>query len=137
MSDLKTFRSLGVNIIAWGTTAGLLVTAIAIARALPEDISFTPSQTAVIWLLIAAWAFMAALITRSRVKAGPDEVDIINGWSRYKFSWDEVARIVMSDGAPWPTLITKEDKRVILFGIQGSDGRSAREAVKWLQGHVK
>ena len=42
----------------------------------------------------------------------------------------------MNPGAPWPTLVTKDDERVNLFAIQGSDGRYARDAVEYLRGRM-
>ena len=43
----------------------------------------------------------------------------------------------MNSGAPWPTLVTKDDERVMLFAIQGSDGPAARESLAWLRGRVR
>jgi hypothetical protein len=42
----------------------------------------------------------------------------------------------MNTGAPWPTLVTKDDERVMLFAIQGTDGAYARQAVDYLRGRV-
>ena len=39
----------------------------------------------------------------------------------------------MNTGAPWPTLVTRDDERVMLFAIQRSDGASYRGAVGELE----
>ena len=50
--------------------------------------------------------------------------------------WSDIKGFAMNTGAPWPTLVTNDDERVMLFGIQGSDGAYAREAVAYLRSRL-
>ncbi|MFD1860637.1 PH domain-containing protein [Aeromicrobium camelliae] len=133
----RSFRPVAVSLIMWISTGILVVLMVVIGRALPEDVVFTVSQAATLWALVALVALLAFAVTRSRVHADDHGITVVNGFRRRQLSWDEVGSVAMREGAPWPTLVTRDDERVILFAIQGSDGAAAREAVAWLQGHVR
>lgn len=136
-SARRTFRPTGVIVVLWAMVAVLAVLALVIGARLPEQSKFSTSQTVTIWVLIGGVALAAALVTRSRVTADDTTVEFVNGWRRRRLSWAEVAGVSMNPGAPWPTVVTRDDRRFILFAIQGSDGASAANAVRWLAGHVR
>jgi len=133
---VRRFRPVAVALVMWMSTAVLVVMMIVIGNAMPTDYRFTRSQALTLWGLIALVALLAYGISRSRVVAEKGTITVVNGFRRRRLAWSEVASIVMRDGAPWPTLTTHDDRRVALFAIQGSDGDSAREAVRWLQGRL-
>ncbi|RLV55442.1 PH domain-containing protein [Aeromicrobium phragmitis] len=133
----RSFRPVAVSLIMWLSTAILVVLMIVIGRALPEDVVFTVSQAATLWAFVALVALLAYAVSRSRVHADDEGLTVVNGFRRRRLRWDEVGSIAMREGAPWPTLVTREDERVILFAIQGSDGAAAREAVAWLQERLR
>lgn len=133
----RTFRPTGVIVVMWAVVAILSILAAVIGYRLPQEYRFTTSQTATIWALIGVVALFALIVSRSRVTADDDALTWVNGLRRKSLPWSEVAGISMNEGAPWPTVVTRDDTRFILFGIQGSEGGSAREAVRWLAGHVR
>jgi len=137
MSARRTFRPTGVIVVMWAVVAVLVVLTVAIGTRLPEDYRFTTSQSITIWALIGVVALLAAAVSTSRVSADEEQLTFVNAFRRRVFRWDEVRVISMRDGAPWPTLVTRDDRRFPLFGIQGSEGESARNAVRWLAGHVE
>ena len=136
MSDLRTFRSWGVSIIAWASVAILVTLLVVIGRAVPESMKFSTSGTVTMWLLIVAWAVFAYGISRSKVTADAEKIQIVNGFRKHELAWSEVAGISLNSGGPWPILVTKDDRRIMLFGVQASEGESSRRALAWLRGHV-
>lgn len=136
MAEQRTFRAVGVTIVMLVVVVLLAVLTSVVGLALPDSASFSTSQTATIWLLVAVIGLFGWAVARSRVTADDQRIIIVNGFTKRQFRWSEVSHISFADGAPWPTLVTKDDQRVALFAIQGSEGSSARESARWLQGHV-
>jgi hypothetical protein len=137
MSDLRTFRPAGARIVAYAVAVIMLVMTAVIAFALPDEIYFTTAETLTLWIIILAVLVLLHGIGRSRVVAGEEGVEVVNGYRRHDISWHEIAGFAMNDGAPWPTLVTTDDERVMLFAIQGSDGgRYSREALAYLRGRL-
>lgn len=133
----RTFRPTGVIAVMWATVVVLVVLIVAISARLPEDYRFSTSQALTLWACIGVVAILAVGCTLSRVTADEDGLVVVNAFRRRRFAWDEVAMISMRPGAPWPTMVTRDERRFILFAIQGSEGEGARRAVRWLAGHVR
>ncbi|MFC5678602.1 PH domain-containing protein [Aeromicrobium endophyticum] len=137
MSDLRTFRPGGARIVAYAVAVIMLVLTAVIAFALPDEIYFTTAETITLWIIIGAVLVLLHGIGRSVVVAGEEGVEVVNGYRRHDVSWHEIKGFAMNEGAPWPTLVTTDDDRVMLFAIQGSDGgKYAREAVAYLRARV-
>ena len=133
----RTFRPSGARIVAYVVAVIMLVLTGVIAFALPDEIYFTTAETITLWIIIVAVLALLHGIGRSVVRAGDEGVEVINGYRRHDVSWHEIEGFGMNDGAPWPTLVTKDDERIMLFAIQGSDGGAyAREALAYLRGRV-
>lgn len=137
MSDLRTFRATGVTIVFFAIVVVLVVVTAVVGLSLPESMSFTPEQTATIWFLIALVAFFAWTVARSRVTADDEHIVAVNGWKTYDIAWSQVRKVHFGPGDPWPTLLLDDDERVALFAIQGTEGKSATEAIAWLRTHVR
>ena len=137
MTDQRTFRPGGARIVAYAVAVIMLVLTAVIAFALPDEIYFTTAETVTLWIIIAAVLVLLHGIGRSVVVAGEEGVAVVNGYRRHDVSWHEIKGFAMNEGAPWPTLVTNDDDRVMLFAIQGSDGgRYARDAVAYLRARV-
>jgi len=134
--DLRTFRPGGARVVAYGVGVIMLVITVVIGLALPDDIYFTVAEDITLWLIIVAVLALLHGIGRSYVRADDDGVEVLNGYRRHRVPWSDVQGFAMGTGAPWPTLVTKDDERVMLFAIQGSDGAYAREAVSYLRSRV-
>ena len=134
---MRTFRPTGARIVAYVVAVIMLVLTFVIAFALPDDISFTPPETITLWIIIVAVLVLLHGVGRSRVVVGEEGVEVVNGYRRHDVSWHEIEGFAMNDGAPWPTMVTTDDERVMLFAIQGSDGgKYAREALAYLRARV-
>ena len=137
MTEQRTFRPGGARIVAYAVAVIMLVLTAVIAFALPDEIYFTTAETVTLWIIIVAVLALLHGIGRSVVVAGEEGVAVVNGYRRHDISWHEIEGFAMNEGAPWPTLVTTDDERVMLFAIQGSDGgRYAREAVAYLRAWV-
>ena len=136
MSDLRTFRPGGARVVAYVVAVIMLVLTAAIAFALPDEIYFTTAETVTLWIIILAVLALLHGVGRSFVRATDEGVEVLNGYRRHSVPWSDVKGFAMNSGAPWPTLVTHDDERVNLFGIQGSDGKYAREAVAYLRGRL-
>jgi hypothetical protein len=136
VSDLRTFRPGGTRVVAYAVAVIMLVLTVVIGVALPEEIYFTPAEDITLWIIIAAVLALLHGIGRSFVRADDDGVEVLNGYRRHRVPWADVKGFALNSGAPWPTLVTQDDERVILFGIQASDGAYAREAVDYLRGRL-
>lgn len=136
-STSRTFRPTGVIAVMWAVVVVLVVLIVAIGARLPQDYRFSTAQAATLWALIGVVAVLALACSLSKVAADEDGIVIVNAFRRRRFGWDEVAMISMRPGAPWPTMVTRDERRFILFAIQGSEGASARSAVGWLVRHLR
>jgi hypothetical protein len=135
--ELKTFRPGGARVVAYVVAVIMLVLTAAIAFALPDEIYFTTAETITMWVIIVAVLVLLHGVGRSFVRATDEGVEVLNGYRRHVVPWADIKGFAMNAGAPWPTLVTHDDERVNLFGIQGSDGRYAREAVGYLRGRLR
>ena len=135
---MKTYRPVGARIVAYGVAAALVVVTIAVSVAMPENVVFTGGQ--ILTLLLILFGILAALhgIGRSYVRADETGLDIRNGYRQHRIAWSDVRALVMKRGAPWPTVVLKgpDERHVILFAIQGSDGAAASRAVADLAQHL-
>lgn len=122
--------------MAYAVAVIMLVLTVVIGLALPSDISFTPAEDVTLWIIIVVVLALLHGIGRSSVRADDDGVEVLNGYRRRHIAWSDIKGFAMNSGAPWPTLVTRDDERVILFGIQGSDGAYVREAVAYLRGRL-
>lgn len=135
---MKTYRPIGARIVAYGVAVITVVVSLVIGAAMPSNIVFTGGQIVTLLLILAA--VLAALhgIGRSFVRADENGLDIRNGYKRHQIPWTEVRALVMKKGAPWPTVVLNgpDERHVILFAIQGSDGNIASRAVAELATHL-
>ncbi|MEO6470402.1 MAG: PH domain-containing protein [Aeromicrobium sp.] len=130
------FRPVGPRIVAYGSIAVLTVITIVIGVALPSAIKFTAAE--LVTLAVMVIVIFAGLhgIARSFVKVDDSGLTILNGYRRHHLDWTQVKGVAMNTGAPWPTVVTKDDERVIIFAIQGTDGPAAQEALKYIRNYI-
>ena len=127
---MTTYRPVGARVVAYGGSVALIAVTIVVGIALPPEIRFTPFE-----LVTLAFTLLGALVIlhgigRSYVRVDDDGIEVLNGYRRHRIPWGVMKGISMNRGAPWPTLVLHDDDRVMLFGIQGSDGDAASEAVR-------
>lgn len=131
-----TFRPVGPRIVAYGVAVLLVVLTVVIGVALPSDITFTAAELVTLAAILGAVLFGLHGVARSFVKASDEGLEILNGYRRHNIAWADLKGVAMNAGAPWPTLVTKDDERIILFAIQGTDGPLAREALTYIRKRI-
>lgn len=113
--------------------------------------SFGPFEIVTLAIILAALEVVMWLLAGSSVRSDAEGLTIRNGWRRHRVAWSEIRRVRMRPGDPWATAeLTRpaggshddpdghaEPGRVMLFGIQGSEGASARAAVRELNDHLR
>lgn len=120
---MTTHRPGGTRYVAYACCVALVAMSVAITVGLPAEIraQVSLSQALTLYGCIAAMMVILHGIGRSYVRVDDREIEVLNGFRRHVLTWDEVLGFSLNEGAPWPTLVTKDDERVMLFGIQGSD----------------
>lgn len=136
MPDLRTFRPGGARVVAYGVAAVMVVITVVIAIALPSYVTFSVAELITLALILLAVLMLLHGVGRSYVRAGADGVEVLNGYRRRAVPWAQIEGFAMNTGAPWPTMVTTDDERVMLFAIQGTDGAYARQAVDYLRGRL-
>ncbi|MFC6151925.1 MULTISPECIES: PH domain-containing protein [Mumia] len=131
----RVFRPVGPAIVSVVAGACLWVLFFAIALTLPDEVrsEFTVLQTGTLVLFLL---FVDALlwgIARSRVVADDDGIHVRNGYRTHHLAWSDVLDVAYTAGAPWPTLETRDDRRIMMVGIPASDGPRVRDAVWYLR----
>ena len=129
MPGVTTYRPGGTRIVGYGAAVVILVVALAIGAALPENIVFTGPQLTTLALIYLAVVFVVHGIGRSYVRVRDDGLEIRNGYRTHELPWAEIRGISMRPGAPWPTLVHGDEERTILFALQGTDGPRTKKAV--------
>ena len=127
-----TIRPQGPRIVAYGVMVRMIVSIVAIARALPDCVYFSNTERVTMILLLVAVLALLHGVGRSYVRADASAIEILNGYRRHRFTWDQVEGISMKSGAPWATLVTTDDERVMLFALQRTDG-DGRDVVRQLR----
>lgn len=130
------FRPVGPRIVSYGVIAVITVITIVIGIALRHTTKFTAAEFATLGLMIAATFAGLHGIARSYVSADESGLDILNGYRRHHLEWADIKGIAMNAGAPWPTVVLKDDERVIIFAIQGTDGEAAKHALSTIRGYI-
>lgn len=126
---MTTYRPGGTRLVGYGAAVVILVVALAIGVALPENVVFTGSQITTLVLIYLAIVAVAHGMGRSYVRVSDAGLEIRNGYRDHVIPWAQIRGISMRPGAPWPTLIHGDDERTILFALQGTDGPRTRKAV--------
>lgn len=127
-----TYRPGGTRYVAYGSCVALVAMSVAVTLALPQDIraQVTLSQALTLYGSIAVFLVILHGIGRSRVTVDDDELQVVNGFRTHHVPWSRVRGFAFGEGAPWPTLVTVDDERLMLFALQGSSGHGrVRDAV--------
>ncbi len=129
MPGVTTYRPGGTRLVGYGAAVVILVVALAIGVALPENVVFTGSQITTLVLIYLTIVAVAHGMGRSYVRVSDEGLEVRNGYRDHVIPWAQIRGISMRPGAPWPTLIHGDDERTILFALQGTDGPRTRKAV--------
>lgn len=112
---------------------------------LPPDIRdlFEPFQIITLLAILAAIFVLLWFLASSSVRLEADGFTVRNAWQRRRLAWSAVDRVVLRPGDPWAVAVLNEHnaegepRTILLFGLQGSEGRSTRQAVALLNERIR
>ena len=134
--DVVEFRPKRIRVVAWAS-AVFLVAAFTVVGLLlgdtPTGVIFrTSDQVAMIFLGVLLACGML-LLTRPRVRADAEGVEVRNVVTAHRFTWPEVLHVSFPDGASWARLELPDDEYVSIMAIQAVDRDHAVAAVRALR----
>lgn len=129
------FRPVGVRVAGWLFGAALLVVGVVVWVSFPASVreSFNLPQRVTLVGMFVAGVVLGHALGRCRVDADESGVRVVNGYRTRVLSWAQVVAVRMRPGDPWATLDLADGTTLSAMGIQGSDGRRAREHVRRLR----
>lgn len=130
-----TWRPLGPRIVASVLVVGLAVLCTVTWVTMDAEIraKFTVFEKLTMAAIALGILVCVHALTRSRVTATRDALVVVNGYRRRELEWAEVVAVRMPPGAPWARLDLADGSEISAMGIQGSDGASAKRAVRQLR----
>ncbi|WP_370591171.1 PH domain-containing protein [Saccharopolyspora montiporae] len=102
-------------------------------RNTPTGVYFRISDQVAMGLLGMLLAGGVLLLTRPRLRADTDGIEVRNIIGTHRYSWNVSKQISFPNGAPWARLELPEDEYVPIMAIQASDGERAVAAMRKLR----
>jgi hypothetical protein len=130
-----TFRPLGVRfaVIVFGLLLVAVVAVIWVAFPASVREDFTTFQRLTVVAFGVAAGAAGYALARCRVEARPEGLVVVNGYSRRRYAWEDVAGVTLRAGGPWAILELTDGTTTPAMGIQGSDGSRAVAQVRALR----
>ncbi|RRO18136.1 PH domain-containing protein [Saccharopolyspora rhizosphaerae] len=117
--------------------AGVLVVVFAVVGTLlrdtPTGAVFSVSDQVAMGLLGVLLAAGVLLLTRPRLRADANGLDVRNIIGSQHVEWELVQGITFPDGAPWARVELPEDEYIPIMAIQATDGEHAVAAMRALR----
>lgn len=118
---------------AIATAVVLLITHLAVAfllRITPTGVYFRTADQIALAALGVLMASLALLLTRPRIRVGPEGVAVRNILSERLIEWDLVRGLSFPDGAIWARVDIPDDEFISVMAIQSNDNDHAVAAVR-------
>lgn len=130
------FRPKKIRLVA-GVSAAFLVVVFTVVGLLlgdtPTGVIFRTSDQVAMILLGVLLACGVLLLTRPRVRADAEGVEVRNVVTAHRFTWQQVLHVSFPDGASWARLELPDDEYVSIMAIQAVDRDHAVSAVRALR----
>ncbi|NUT48961.1 MAG: PH domain-containing protein [Saccharothrix sp.] len=135
-ADVVEFRPKRIRVVA-GTCAVFLVAVFTVVGLLlgdtPTGVIFRASDQVAMVCLGVLLACGVLLLTRPRVRADAEGVEVRNVVTAHRFTWQEVLHVSFPDGASWARLELPDDEYVSIMAVQAVDRDHAVAAVRALR----
>ncbi|MDI2027358.1 PH domain-containing protein [Saccharopolyspora sp. TS4A08] len=102
-------------------------------RDTPTGAIFTVADQVAMGFLGLLLAGGVMLLTRPRLRADADGLEIRNIIGTQRVSWDLVQGVTFPDGAPWARVELPDDEYVPIMAVQATDGDHAVAAMRRLR----
>ncbi|MFC6088587.1 PH domain-containing protein [Saccharothrix lopnurensis] len=130
------FRPKKIRLVA-GACAVFLVAVFTVVGLLlgdtPTGVIFRTSDQVAMVCLGVLLACGVLLLTRPRVRADAEGVEVRNVITAHRFAWHDVLHVSFPDGASWARLELPDDEYVSVMAIQAVDRDHAVTAVRTLR----
>jgi hypothetical protein len=133
------FRPLGVRVAGWLFGAALLAVGTVVWLTLPQEgrDAFTTLQRGTVVLMFLTGVAVGHALGRCRVDADEQGLHVVNGYRSRHLAWPQVVAVRLPPGNPWATLDLADGTNLAVMGIQGSDGKLARQQVRRLRALIE
>ncbi|WP_447008513.1 PH domain-containing protein [Saccharothrix isguenensis] len=135
-AEAVEFRPKRIRWVA-GTSAVFLVAVFTVVGLLlgdtPTGVIFRTSDQVAMVLLGVLLACGILLLTRPRVRADAEGVEVRNVATVHRFAWADVLHVSFPDGASWARLELPDDEYVSIMAVQAVDRDHAVAAVRALR----
>ncbi|MEU5696244.1 PH domain-containing protein [Actinosynnema sp. NPDC020468] len=136
VSSTVEFRPRRIRVVAWASAVFLVVSFTVIGLLLgdtPTGVIFRTSDQVAMIVLGVLLAGGVLLLTRPRVRADAEGIEVRNVITAHRFAWSEVLHVSFPDGASWARLELPEDEYVSVMAVQAVDRERAVTAVRALR----
>lgn len=126
-------RPVRVRRVAGASAAAVVVVFTTVALLLTGDatgVYFRPVDQVAMILFGLMLGGAILLLTRPRVRVGPQGVGVRNILGEQTFPWELVREVSFPRDAPWARLELPDDEYVAIMAIQASDGDRAVQAIR-------
>ncbi|MBA8823557.1 hypothetical protein FHX42_000886 [Saccharopolyspora lacisalsi] len=115
------------------TVVVICVVAAVFLRSTPTGVLFRISDQIAMVGIGVVLAGLILLVTRPRLRADEDGVEIRNAVMTYRYPWSMVLAVSFPDGAAWARVELPEDENTPIMAIQAADGARAVQAMRELR----
>lgn len=125
-----------VRVAAWISAVVIVVLFVAIAvilRNSPTGVFFRLADQVALVLVGVFAAAGALLLTRPRVRADADGIEVRNLVVNRYFPWAVVERVAFPDSASWARLDLADDEYIGVMALQAVDGARAVDGMRALR----
>ncbi|MER7014180.1 PH domain-containing protein [Saccharopolyspora sp. NPDC000359] len=99
----------------------------------PTGVIFSVSDQVAMGLIGVLLAAGVLLLTRPRLRADADGLEVRNIIGTHRYKWPLVQAVSFPDGSAWARLELPEDEYVPIMAIQAADGEQAIKAMRDLR----
>jgi len=140
VSTPVTFRPRRVRFVAVPVAIGLVAVFVVIAillRNTPTGAYFEVSDQIAMAMVGVFLACCVLLLTRPRVRAQGEWIEVRNLLGTTRYAWSEVRGLSFPDGAAWARQVQPADEYVSIMAVQAADGARAVTAMRALRALYK
>lgn len=130
------FRPRKIRRVAWVCAVGLVVVFTIVGVLLgntPTGVIFRLSDQIAMVVLGFLLAGGVLLLTRPRVRADAEGIEVRNVVTAHRFKWTDVLYVSFPDGASWARLELPHDEYISIMAVQATDREHAVKAVRALR----
>lgn len=127
-----TWRPVGVRIVGIAGGIFLFLGFAALWVLLPDQIQadFDAFQRGTAIVMGVGIGVLFWALTRSRITATADGLEVVNGLKTHRFAYAQVVAIRLTSGAPWAALDIADGSTCSVLALQAADGPRATRAVR-------